>query len=94
MSLTGGETSAASYGTAVSVSKTIYDSKGQVAETVDRAGAVMDYEYDSLGQKTAEIGPPLSAEDPGLAGYAAGVLVRLRTEYTYDSCAHCRNLCR
>jgi len=51
---------------------------------LDPAGAVTDYEYDSLGQKTAEIGAPLPAEDVGLTGYAPNALVRLRTEYTYD----------
>ena len=68
--------------------QTVYNSLGQVTESVAADGEVTQYEYNSLGQQTATIGQPVVPASVGLsipAGDPAGTLVSLRTETTYDA---------
>lgn len=78
-------------GTQLWSTQTIYDGEGRVARSIAADGQVTDYEYDSLGRKTAEIGTPVTLADAGLTpqdvglSSGTGVTVRLRSETVHDS---------
>jgi YD repeat-containing protein len=76
VNLVAGETSVATEGTVVSTTTTVYDNmKGLVVQTTDAAGRTLDYEYDTLGQRTAVIDQPVTID---------GETIRARTETEYD----------
>ena len=74
-------------GTQLWETQTAYDSEGHVTQTIAADGQTTNYEFDSLGRKTAEIGTPVSLGEAGLTGLSddTGVTVRLRTETVYDT---------
>jgi RHS repeat-associated protein len=85
---TSGQTTTTNGGTVLSETRTVYDSKGRVSQTVSETGAVTKYEYDSLGRQTVTIGPmiPLSGvAGAGPTGTPGATAVALRSETVYDS---------
>lgn len=75
--IAGGDAVLANAGTIITRTKTVYNERGQVAQTIAADGQTTDYEYDEFGRRAAVIGP--AAVDPG-----SGVLVRHRTELVYN----------
>jgi RHS repeat-associated protein len=77
-----------SWGTQLYSTKAVYNSLGQVVQSVAEDGQVTNYEYDSLGRQTAQIGQAVAPASVGIAvptGDPAGTLVSLRTETAYDA---------
>ncbi len=75
------------WGTQLYTTKTVYNSLGQTVESIAEDGQVTNFEYDSLGRQTAQIGQAVAPSTVGLsipAGDPAGTLVRLRAETAYD----------
>jgi len=76
------------WGTQLYSTQTVYNSLGEITESVAGDGEVTQYQYNSLGQQTATIGQPVSPASVGLsipAGDPSDTQVSLRTETTYDA---------
>ena len=65
-------------GTVVWSTSSDYGATGELLQTVGRQGEITNYEYDSAGRQTAEVGPVIL--DP-----ITGQLVRDRTEWHYNT---------
>ena len=60
------------WGTELYSTQTVYNSFGQVAESIAADGEVTQYQYNSLGQQIATIGQPVPASTVGLRKRAGG----------------------